>query len=244
MKRIFTIILLIAIFAILVIGVIYLLKEIDKRYQEEMAKEVAEAAKNTNNQPATLNVENINKEVEPDKNTENGIIIPPEKTDCEDELDVTCWNTFSHQNYDFKLKYPETYKDVKWIVSSSTTPCDFGGIYCFNLRPSIWQDAFFDMYVFDQQINDLVDDYFSQKSHVEFINKTVFIKEGFEAVEVNFKFKKYDKNYNTYFIKKDNLIYRMSGGELMVWDKERNSNYPSMEVYDKIVESFTFSKNF
>ncbi|MFA5358268.1 MAG: hypothetical protein WC310_00400 [Patescibacteria group bacterium] len=61
------------------------------------------------NQPVVNEVANTNQPTE-DKSYE---IIPPEKTDCTDELDTACWNIYRNNEYGFEFRYP---KDV--VVNS------------------------------------------------------------------------------------------------------------------------------
>ena len=41
--------------------------------------------------------------------TAQSTIIPPEKTDCEDEMDVECWNTYRNEEWGFEVSFPEKF---------------------------------------------------------------------------------------------------------------------------------------
>ena len=49
----------------------------------------------------------VDKDVDITEETTSGEIIPTEKTDCVDELDTACWNTYVNKEYGFSFKYPE-----------------------------------------------------------------------------------------------------------------------------------------
>ena len=59
--------------------------------------------------------ENINQPVGEDNQEQGYQIIPAEKTDCEDELDVSCWNTYVDDYYNFTIKYPKEWRARKMI---------------------------------------------------------------------------------------------------------------------------------
>src|SRR3989339_1485151 len=49
----------------------------------------------------------VDKDMEVVEETTSGEIISTEKTDCTDELDTACWNTYINKEYGFSFKYPE-----------------------------------------------------------------------------------------------------------------------------------------
>lgn len=40
----------------------------------------------------------------------SGTVIPPTKTDCADELDTTCWNTYVNEEHGFELKLAKIFE--------------------------------------------------------------------------------------------------------------------------------------
>ena len=59
-------------------------------------------------------------------------IVEATKTDCTDELDIECWNTFIHNGYNFELKYPKYYKGAEMYNDSIAGHCYSDDIYCFS----------------------------------------------------------------------------------------------------------------
>src|SRR3989339_1177263 len=53
----------------------------------------------------------VDKDVDITEETTSGEIIPTEKTDCTDELDTACWNTYVNEECGFSFKYP-----VGWTI--------------------------------------------------------------------------------------------------------------------------------
>jgi len=51
-------------------------------------------------------VENTNTNTQTTEPVTSGQVIPPTKTDCTDELDTTCWNTYTNKEYRFSFKFP------------------------------------------------------------------------------------------------------------------------------------------
>ena len=59
------------------------------------------------NQEANLNTSQL-------ETTSQGTIIPPDKMDCQDELDTECWKIYRNDEYIFfEFKYPTTWKLLK-----------------------------------------------------------------------------------------------------------------------------------
>jgi len=52
-------------------------------------------------------VENTNQPT--NQPTASGTVTPPTKTDCTDELDTTCWNTYTNKEYGFSFKFPNNW---------------------------------------------------------------------------------------------------------------------------------------
>lgn len=63
-------------------------------------------------QPVTIPAPNTN--TIPTEPTISGTVIPPTNTDCTDELDTTCWNTYVNEEYGFSVSYP-----AKWVFSET-----------------------------------------------------------------------------------------------------------------------------
>jgi|GEM_PF-1953375 len=61
--------------------------------------------------PVPTPVETTNATTQTPETTTSGQVIPPTKTDCTDELDTECWNTYINTEYGFSFKFPK-----EWLV--------------------------------------------------------------------------------------------------------------------------------